>query len=64
MHGTEDEIAYPSSSLEFAKLAPKDMVTLKMWEGCKHELHTDPEKAEIFKAMIDWLDKHLIEEKI
>jgi alpha-beta hydrolase superfamily lysophospholipase len=64
MHGTEDEIAYPSSSLEFAKLAPKDKVTLKMWEGCKHELHTDPEKAEVFKVMIDWLDKHMIEEKI
>ena len=59
MHGTNDEIAYPSSSLEFAKLAPKDKVTLKMWEGFKHELHTDPEKAGVFKVMIDWLDCHL-----
>ncbi len=58
MHGTEDRIAYPSSSLQFADLAPKDKVTLKMWEGFKHELHTDPEKAEVFRVMIDWLDKH------
>jgi alpha-beta hydrolase superfamily lysophospholipase len=58
MHATKDEIAYPSSSTSFAGLAPKDKVTLKMWEGFKHELHTDPEKAEVFKTMIDWLDKH------
>jgi alpha-beta hydrolase superfamily lysophospholipase len=59
MQGTKDEIAYPSSSPMFADLAPKDKVTLKMWEGFKHELHTDPEKAEVFKTMIDWMDKHL-----
>jgi alpha-beta hydrolase superfamily lysophospholipase len=58
MHGTKDEIAYPRSSQMFAELAPKDKVTLKMWEGFKHELHTDPERAEMFKVMIDWLDKH------
>ena len=61
MHGTKDEIAFPCSSTEYANLAPKDKVTLRMWEGCKHELHTDPEKAEVFKTMIDWLDKHLEE---
>jgi alpha-beta hydrolase superfamily lysophospholipase len=58
MQGTKDEIAYPSSSTSFAGLAPKEKVTLKMWEGFKHELHTDPEKAEVFKTMIDWLNKH------
>lgn len=59
MHGTKDEIAFPTSSTEYAKLAPKGKVTLKMWEGFKHELHTDPEKAEVFKTMVDWLDKRL-----
>jgi alpha-beta hydrolase superfamily lysophospholipase len=58
MHGTKDEIAYPRSSQTFAEMAPKDKLTIKMWEGFKHELHTDPEKAEVFKVMIDWLDKH------
>jgi alpha-beta hydrolase superfamily lysophospholipase len=62
MHGTKDEIAYPRSSQMFAELAPKDKVTLKMWDGFKHELHTDPEKAEVFKVMIAWLDKHLTKE--
>jgi esterase/lipase len=59
MHGTKDEIAYPSGSQIFADLAPKDKVTLKMWEGFKHELHTDPEKGNVFRVMIDWLDAQL-----
>jgi alpha-beta hydrolase superfamily lysophospholipase len=59
MHGTKDQIAYPSSSQIYAELAPKDKLTLKMWEGFKHELHTDPEKAQVFQVMVDWLDKQL-----
>jgi acylglycerol lipase len=63
MHGTNDEIAYPSSSISFAELAPKDMVTLKMWDGFKHELHTDFEKNEVFKVMVGWLNQHLPQKK-
>jgi alpha-beta hydrolase superfamily lysophospholipase len=63
MHGTKDEIAYPRSSQMFADLAPKDKLTLKLWDGFKHELHTDPEKAEVFKVMTGWLDQQLVEEK-
>ena len=59
MHGTEDSIAYPSGSQEFAGLAPKDRVTLKMWDGFKHELHTDPENAQVFKVMIGWMEDQL-----
>lgn len=59
MHGTKDEIAYPRSSQMFAELAPKDKVTLKLWEEFKHELHTNTEKAEVFKVMINWLDNRL-----
>jgi alpha-beta hydrolase superfamily lysophospholipase len=59
MHGTEDKIAFPDGSQKFANLAPKDIVTLKMWDGFKHELHTEPEKAEVFQVMIDWLNENL-----
>jgi len=59
MNGSKDELAYPSGAQLYADLAPKDKLTFKMWEGFKHELHTDPEKAEVFRVMIDWLDKHL-----
>jgi len=59
MQGTQDKIAYPSSSLSFAELAPKDKVTLKMWDGFKHELHTDPDRDQVFKVMIDWLNSKI-----
>jgi alpha-beta hydrolase superfamily lysophospholipase len=59
MHGTNDELAYPRSSQMLAELTPKDKLTLKLWAGFKHELHNDPENAEVFKVMIDWLDNRL-----
>jgi alpha-beta hydrolase superfamily lysophospholipase len=59
MHGANDRLNYPSGSTMFAELAPKDRVTLKIWDGFKHELHTDSEKAQVFQAMIDWLDARL-----
>jgi alpha-beta hydrolase superfamily lysophospholipase len=31
--------------------------TLKLWEGCLHELHNEPQKAEVFQYLLDWLDK-------
>jgi len=61
MHGKADKLTYASGSEEFAKLASetnKD-VTLKLWDGLYHEIHNEPEKAEVFKFMIEWLDKHL-----
>jgi alpha-beta hydrolase superfamily lysophospholipase len=56
MHGSEDKIAFPTSSTTYAELAPKDKLTLKIWDGFKHELHTDPERDQVFKFMIDWLN--------
>jgi alpha-beta hydrolase superfamily lysophospholipase len=61
MHGREDKLTYPSGSADFAKLAGeknKDM-TLKIWDGLYHEIHNEPEQAEVFKVMVEWLDKHV-----
>jgi alpha-beta hydrolase superfamily lysophospholipase len=60
-HGTEDKIAYPSGSTEFARRvrAAGGDVTLKLWDGLYHEVHNEPEKSEVFKFMVAWLDKHL-----
>ena len=61
MHGADDKLTYPSGSEDFAKLATetnKD-VTLKLWDGLYHEIHNEPEKAEVFKVMIEWIEKHL-----
>ncbi len=61
IHGKCDRIAYPGGSEEFAELvrgAGGD-VTLKLWDDLYHEVHNEPEKAEVFQFMIAWLDGHL-----
>lgn len=57
MHGTADRIAFDRGSKEFAAKV-KDDCTLKLWDGFYHEIHNEPEKAEVFKVMLDWLGKH------
>ncbi|HSK89051.1 MAG TPA: lysophospholipase [Anaerolineales bacterium] len=61
MHGTGDRIAYCSGTEEFAKLvgAAGGDVTLKLWKDMYHELHNEPEKVEVFRFMIEWLDRYL-----
>lgn len=61
MHGTADRNTYSHGSSDFAKLASKKNpdVTLKLWDGMYHEVHNEPEKAQVIQFMIDWLDRHL-----
>ena len=61
MHGKADQVTYPSGSEDFARLASESNkdITLKLWDGLYHEIHNEPEQAEVFKVMIAWLDKHL-----
>jgi acylglycerol lipase len=60
MHGTADRNTYSHGSADFAKLVANNNkdVTIKLWDGLYHELHNEPEKEQVFKFMIDWLDKH------
>lgn len=60
IHGKGDKIAYFSGSEDFAKLVREGGcdVTLRLWDDLYHEVHNEPEKAEVFQFMIDWLDRH------
>ena len=60
MHGTADKLTSPEGSKEFAASAPKDLVTLKLWEGFYHELHNEPEsdRNEVFAYITNWLNGH------
>lgn len=51
-----DAIAFPRGSEEFARLVPQNLVTLKRFEGLYHEPHNEPEKAEVLKTYVQWLD--------
>lgn len=54
-----DQIAFPRGSEEFAALAPKGLVTLKRYEGLYHEPHNEPEKADVLRGYIQWLDEQV-----
>jgi alpha-beta hydrolase superfamily lysophospholipase len=58
MHGSDDKITSAPASQEFAAKAGK-LVTLRIWDGLYHELHNEPEKAEVIQTMVDWLDKQM-----
>ncbi|MCC7511344.1 MAG: lysophospholipase [Anaerolineae bacterium] len=53
---SEDKLAFPRGSEEFASLAPKGLVTVKRFDGLYHEPHNEPEKAEVLKTYVQWLD--------
>ncbi len=58
MHGTQDAIAFPSSSEEFAKAAGAK-ATLVLWKDLYHETHNELNKAEVIQTTIRWMDEHL-----
>jgi alpha-beta hydrolase superfamily lysophospholipase len=58
MHGSADRLTSAKASEEFAQKAGK-IVTLRIWDGFYHEIHNEPEKAEVLKVMVDWLDKQM-----
>jgi acylglycerol lipase len=57
MHGRDDKLTSPEGSMEFA--AKADMVELKLWDGGYHELHNEIFKDEVFKYIIDWINRHM-----
>lgn len=61
MHGKADKIAYSSGSEEFVEQlrAAGKNVTLKLWDDLYHEVHNEPEKEEVFKFMVAWLDQYV-----
>jgi acylglycerol lipase len=62
MHGTADQLAYFQGSQEFARQVQGDC-TLKLWDGLYHEIHNEPEKGDVFAYLLQWLDKHLNDQK-
>jgi acylglycerol lipase len=59
MHGTDDRLAYPKGSEDFAELVSPKLCTLKLWQGYYHELHNEPGKEEVFKYLITQLDQFI-----
>jgi acylglycerol lipase len=58
MYSTTDPIVAPSGSEMLADRIGSDDVTIRNWDGLRHEILNEPERAEVIDAMLDWLDAH------
>jgi alpha-beta hydrolase superfamily lysophospholipase len=54
MHGNADQVTCVEASRQFAARAGR-YCTLKIWDGCYHELHHEPEKTAAISYMLAWL---------
>lgn len=58
MHGKADKMTFPSGSTDFAA-SLNDKCKLVLWENAWHELHNEPQRAEVIEAMMNWIDSRL-----
>ncbi len=58
MHGSADKLTSHKGTETFARKSEGD-ITLKIWEDMYHELHNEPEKAEVLQFILEWLDSKL-----
>jgi alpha-beta hydrolase superfamily lysophospholipase len=58
MHGTADQLTYPTGSQEFAEQV-QGACTLRLWDGLYHEIHNEPEKDQVIGEIVQWLDQQL-----
>jgi alpha-beta hydrolase superfamily lysophospholipase len=56
-HGTADKLTSHDASKEFASRVKGD-VTFRSLEGFFHESHNEPERGELFKLILDWINAH------
>lgn len=55
LHGSQDAITSPDGTKDFAGRVSGD-ITLKIWKDLKHELHNEPNKAEVLSFVINWMN--------
>lgn len=55
MHGSLDRLTSPQASQDFAARVG-DQCTLKIWDGFYHEIHNEPEQAQVFQYLLGWME--------
>jgi alpha-beta hydrolase superfamily lysophospholipase len=59
VQGSADHLISPQATAAFAKAAPQDKITFKVWEDLYHETHNELEKQQVLQYMVNWLNAHL-----
>lgn len=56
MYAGQDKLVSPGGSREFARLAPKDVLTSVCFDGLYHEIFNEVDATPVFAALKRWLD--------
>jgi acylglycerol lipase len=59
IHGDADRLTSPQGSRRLAELVSSPDRTLRIWPGAYHELHHEPEHAEVLGSIIAWVKQHV-----
>jgi acylglycerol lipase len=59
MHGAEDQITDPEGSKKFFQEISSTDKTLKIWDGCYHEIFNELNRDEIIAYTADWINQKL-----
>lgn len=58
MHGAADQLTSPKASEEFCQRAG-ELCTFRAWDGLYHEIHNEPQKEEVYRTIVAWLESRL-----
>jgi alpha-beta hydrolase superfamily lysophospholipase len=59
MHAGEDFLTSQPRSEAFAQRITSNNLTYRKWDGLYHEIHNEPEKAQVLGELLTWLDAHV-----
>jgi alpha-beta hydrolase superfamily lysophospholipase len=62
MYSRSDPIVAPEGSEMLAERLGSDDVTLRNWDGLRHEILNEPERDQVIGEMLDWLDERSTDE--
>lgn len=59
LHGTADRLTAPAGSLAVIRGVRSADAEIRLFPGAFHELHNEPESADVLSYVTDWLLRHL-----
>jgi alpha-beta hydrolase superfamily lysophospholipase len=59
LQGGGDRITKPEGSRRLSEKAASTDTTFKLYEDLYHEILNEPEKQQVFRDIVDWLDSHV-----
>lgn len=59
MHGTGDKLTDFQATERFARAAPAELLTFRLWPDYYHELQNDIGKEAVLEVMVEWIEEQI-----